>query len=271
MVVSTNVCVFGLGEAGSLLATDLISAGCSVAAYDPVEVPTPDGVERFVHPSLAVRRADVVLGLTGGADAELAILQSLDAIAGDALYADLSTASPTTKRELARHAEGRGLAFADVALLAMVPSAGLSTPSLVSGTGADRYVETLGGLGAEVDTVAGPAGTAAAKKLLRSVVMKGTAAVIIEAVRAGAAADDLDWLWSNLVSEFDGADESWMRRLVEGTQIHATRRTHEMEAAVAMLDELGAPSVMTAATVNSLRELSDGTVPALPARPSAQD
>jgi 3-hydroxyisobutyrate dehydrogenase-like beta-hydroxyacid dehydrogenase len=259
-----NVCVFGLGEAGSLLAADLASAGCSVAAYDPAEVPTPEGVDRFVHPALAVRRAELVMAVTGGAEAELALLQALDAIDRHALYADLSTSSPGMKQTLASYADHRELDFADVALLAMVPGAGLATPSIASGPGAARYAEALSTVGVEVATVDGPAGAAATKKLLRSVMMKGTAAVIIEAVRAGAAADDLAWLWRNLVGEIDGADEAWMRRLVNGSKIHARRRTDEMEAAVAMLEELDTPSSMTQATVESLRGLIHGSVPALP-------
>ncbi len=246
------------------MAADLVGAGCAVAAFDPAEVGTPVGVDRFVHPSLAVRRADIVLAMTGGAEAELALLQSIEAISGDALYADLSTSAPATKRELARYADGRGLEFADVALLSMVPGKGLATPSLVSGGGAKRYAEVIGGLGARVEAIDGPPGTSASKKLLRSVMMKGTAAVIAEAVQAGAAADDLAWLWGNLAAEIGKADEAWMRRLVTGSKIHARRRAGEMEAAAAMLDELGTPSVMTAATVESLWALVEGELPSLP-------
>ena len=38
--------VLGLGEAGSLFASDLATAGHAVSAYDPREVPTPDGIVR---------------------------------------------------------------------------------------------------------------------------------------------------------------------------------------------------------------------------------
>ncbi len=253
-----------MGEAGSLLAADLLTAGAEVSAYDPADVATPDGVRRFVHPALAVRHADVVLGLTAGADAKLALLQSLEAIADESVYADLSTGSPQLKHELAGYAASRDIDFADVALMSMVPGNGLGTPSLAAGTGADRYREVLNGLGGQVEAIGGPPGAAAAKKLLRSVMMKGTAAVLVEAIRAGAAIDDLEWLWSNLANELSGADEQWMRRLVTGSKDHARRRTDEMEAAAAMLDGLETPSVMTTATVASLRELIDGELPDLP-------
>lgn len=266
-----HICVFGLGEAGSLISADLVAAGAQVTAFDPAEVPTPDGVERFVHPALAVHGADLVLGVTAAADAELALLQSLEAVASDAAYADLSTASPELKQELAGYAAGRDLPFADVALMSMVPGNGLATPSLVAGTAAFHYCAIINSLGGQAQTIDGPPGAASAKKLLRSVMMKGTAAVLIEAVRAGAAADDLEWLWVNLADELSSADEPWMRRLVAGSKNHARRRTGEMEAALAMLDGLGVPSIMTAATIESLTELVDGEVPELPDQDPTED
>lgn len=261
----TNICVLGLGEAGYLLASDLQRAGAEVSAYDPANVATPDGVRRFVHPALAVRSADVVLAVTGGEDAKLALLQALEAIHSDALYADLSSSSPNVKNELALFADKRALDFADVALMSMVPGNGVATPSLVSGTGAQRYQDVFSEFGGQVDMIDGPAGSAAAKKLLRSVMMKGVAAVLVEAVRAGAVYDDLEWLWDEMGAEFADADEEWMRRLVTGSKAHARRRRGEMEAAAEMLEAADVPPIMTRAAVTSLTELLlGGEIPELP-------
>jgi 3-hydroxyisobutyrate dehydrogenase-like beta-hydroxyacid dehydrogenase len=246
------------------MATDLVRAGADVAAYDPAEVRTPEGVNRFVHPALAVQRADLVIGATAASDATLSLLQAVEAIPSESLYADLSTGSPQLKAELAEYAAKRDLDFADVALMSMVPGNGLSTPALASGTGAERYCDLINPLGGDAEALNGPPGTAAAKKLLRSVMMKGTAAVLIEAVRAGAAFDDLEWLWSNLRKEIEGADERWMRRMVTGSKTHARRRKAEMEAAASMLDELEVPSDMTRATIVGLAQLLDGDLPDLP-------
>ena len=264
-----QVCLFGLGEAGTVLADDLVKAGVEVSAYDPAEVPTPTGVARRVHPALAVRPADVVLSATAGSDARLALLQSIDAIEPGTIYADVSTAAPGRKLELADEAVRRELDFVDVALLGVVPGRGLATPALAAGLGARRLADLLNPLGARLSPVEGPPGTATAKKLLRSVAMKGMAAVFVEAIRAGAAADDLDWVWANLADELDGADESWMRRLVTGSQRHAWRRLDEMEAAKAMLETLGVEPLMTESTVASLRRLTNGAV--LPELPPSLD
>lgn len=253
-----------MGEAGGLLATDLVRAGCEVVAFDPAEVPTPAGVDRVVHPALAARQADLVIGVTSAADATLSLLQAVEVIRSDALYADLSTGSPQLKADLAQYAAKRDLDFADVALMSMVPGNGLATPSLASGSGAERYCQIINPLGGVAEELTGPPGTAAAKKLLRSVMMKGTAAVLIEAMRAGAALDDVEWLWANLSQEVEGADEQWLRRLMTGSKTHAKRRKAEMEAAAAMLEGLDVSSSMTRATIGSLTELLDGDLPELP-------
>ena len=260
----TTVAVFGLGEAGSLIAADLAAAGVPVTGYDPAPVPDPRGVMRFADPEGAVRDADVVLGITAAADAVTAIEQALSAIPATALYADLSTASASLKQRLAGIASGRGLAFADVALMATVPGKGLRTPALVSGSGSERFASTFAPPGMPVTDIGGNAGDAATRKLLRSVMMKGLAALVIEAMRAGHAAGCADWLWSNLAGEITAADEALLARLVLGSGPHAVRRLHEMEASVALLEELGIDPVMTRSTVESLRRIPAQGLPVIP-------
>jgi 3-hydroxyisobutyrate dehydrogenase-like beta-hydroxyacid dehydrogenase len=259
------VAVFGLGEAGSRFAADLARAGVSVAGFDPADVPTPTGVRRFATPGEAVADAELVMALTAAADAPEALAQALDAFATGVLYADLSTASAGLKRTLATTAGAAGLAFADVALMAVVPGNGLRTPALVSGDGADRYVEFLAPLGVRVESVGPQPGEAATRKLLRSVFMKGLAAVVIEAMRAADAAGKSDWLWDNLVEEITAAGAPLLSRLVRGTEPHALRRLHEMEASAALLTELGVEPTMTQATVASLRHVLAHGIPPIPA------
>ncbi|MDH3293283.1 MAG: NAD(P)-binding domain-containing protein [Acidimicrobiia bacterium] len=261
-----RICVFGLGEAGSLFAGDLARAGAEVVGFDPADVVTPPRVNRIVHPALAVRNADLIMSLTAESDARLAMLQAIEAIRPDTLYADLSTSSPQVKLELEAVANRKGVGFADVALLARVPGHGLATPSLASGPGAHQYAEIVNRLGGYVEPLTAATGVAAGRKLLRSVMMKGFAAVVLEAAQAGAAADDLTWLWRNLSNEIARADEDWLRRLVLGSRSHAERRRDEMQSAGDMLRALGVEPTMTTATTASLERLltDENHVPELP-------
>ena len=250
-----RVAVFGLGEAGAAIAGDLAAAGAEVHGYDPAEVGTPAGVVRHADARAAVRGAEVVLAITAAADAPAALDQALGDVPAGAVYADLATASAGLKRQLAATAAGAGLGFADVALMAPVPGNGLRTPALASGPGAAAFVAALAPLGMPVEAAGGEAGLAATRKLLRSVVMKGLAALIIESLEAAQAAGLAAETWDTVVAQLTAADEALVRRLVEGTGRHAVRRTHEMEATVDLLTELGVAPTMTRATAAHLHRI----------------
>jgi 3-hydroxyisobutyrate dehydrogenase-like beta-hydroxyacid dehydrogenase len=253
-----RICVFGLGEAGGAIAGDLVTAGADVHGYDPAGVATPAGVVRHDDPRHAAIGADLVLAITAAADATTALTQAVDVVSPQAIYADLSTASAGLKRRLADVAGQTGFAFVDVAMMAPVPGNGLHTPALASGAAAHGFVATMRRLGMPVDHAGDEPGVAATRKLLRSVVMKGLAALVIEALRAARAADLTRETWDNVVAQITAADEDFLRRLLAGTGTHALRRLHEMEAAADLLTELGVDPVMTRATAAGLRTLADG-------------
>jgi 3-hydroxyisobutyrate dehydrogenase-like beta-hydroxyacid dehydrogenase len=263
---TTRVCVFGLGEAGSLIAGVLAAAGIEVHGYDPAEVGTPAGVVRHDAPRAATRDADLVLAITAAADATTALGQALDAIPRGAVYADLSTASAGLERRLATIAADAGLGFVDVALMAPVPGTGLRTPALASGPAAAAFVAALAPLGMPVEHAGEEPGRAATRKLLRSVVMKGLAALVIESMRAAGAAGLAGETWDNIVAQIAAADEVFLRRLVTGTGPHAARRAREMEATVELLTDLGVEPTMTDATAAQLRRVAadSSVVPPLP-------
>jgi 3-hydroxyisobutyrate dehydrogenase-like beta-hydroxyacid dehydrogenase len=264
--VTVHVAVLGLGEAGSRFAADLVAAGVRVSAFDPAPVPTPEGVVRCADPGEAVDGAEVVIALTSPADAAGVFDSTLDAMADGGVFADLTTSPPAAKAARDEVAARRGRAFVDVALMAPVPGRGVGTPALASGPGAERYAAALQPFGASVEVIGDRAGDATTRKLLRSVTMKGLAAVVIEALRAAHAAGLADWLWSDLVAEITAADEQLLVRLVEGTGVHAARRVHEMEASASMLESLGVDPLMTRSTVQSLRRVQGDGVPEVPAQ-----
>ena len=142
--------------------------------------------------------------------------------------------------------------------MAPVPGRGIGTPALASGGGAARFAELLGEAGMPVEVVGGAPGEAALRKLLRSIVWKGLAAVVLEATAAGAAADRADHVRAEILAIFAEADEGLLERMLTGSRTHATRRTHEMEAVGEMLRDLGVPSWMSDGSAEWLRALRDG-------------
>jgi 3-hydroxyisobutyrate dehydrogenase-like beta-hydroxyacid dehydrogenase len=136
-----------------------------------------------------------------------------------------------------------------------VPTGGLRTPMLACGPAAARFARILGDLGGRVEVLAGPPGTAAARKLVRSVYYKGMAAAVIEAVRAARAAGCEDWLRENIKQELASASTETVDRLEAGSLRHARRRADEMTAAAELLTELGVAPRIAEASAHWLRQL----------------
>jgi 3-hydroxyisobutyrate dehydrogenase-like beta-hydroxyacid dehydrogenase len=250
-----RIAVIGLGEAGSAIARDLRAAGAAVVGFDPA---VPDGgVEPAASAAEAAGGADVVLSVNAASAAGDVARSVAGALGPDAVFADLNTASPGAKRAVAAIVEAGpgGARFADVALMAPVAGRGLRTPALVSGPGADRFADVVGRLGMPVTAIGPEAGAAAARKLVRSVFMKGLAAAIGEALEAAEAIGGRDALYADIAATLTGADEALLRRLVEGSAQHAARRAEEMAAARAMLEELGVEPRVAAASEAWLRSL----------------
>lgn len=245
------VAILGLGEAGGEFARDLRAAGAVVRGYDPV-VPSA-----FDSEAAAAEGADLVLSVNSSAAAVDALRAGLPKVSG--VWADLNTASPGKKRELAAIAAGSAVGFADVAIMAPVPGRGLKVPMLATGPAADGVAKILGELGASVEVLPGEAGLAAERKLLRSVFFKGMSAAVVEALEAARAAGVEDWLRGVIEDELSNANAATVERLVTGSHKHAQRRTAEMAAAAEMLGELGVAADVATASRDQLARLSSGS------------
>jgi 3-hydroxyisobutyrate dehydrogenase-like beta-hydroxyacid dehydrogenase len=252
---AATVTVLGLGEAGSAIAADLVAAGARVRGFDPVQ-PAPPGVEGAPDASAAAASADIVLSVNS-ANVALEVADTVaPALRRDALFADLNTSAPALKRAIAEVVGAWGVRFADVALLRGVPGLGVATPALVSGSGAEAFAARFRSFGMPVTEVGTEAGAAAARKLARSVFMKGLAAALGEALAAGERLGCEKWLRTDIESTLVDADGRLLDRLVEGSRMHAVRRVEEMSSAVAMLEELGVEPRIAAASEAWLRSLA---------------
>jgi 3-hydroxyisobutyrate dehydrogenase-like beta-hydroxyacid dehydrogenase len=258
MTATPSVTLLGLGEAGAAIAAGLVERGVVTRAWDPDSARTVAGVERAASAAEGAAAADVVLSLNAQSAALGAASSVAEVLTARHLYADLNTTSPAVKREVGAAIAPSGAAFADVALLGPVPGKGLSTPCLASGPGAARFAEIFGGLGMPVETVGGEAGEAAARKLLRSVFMKGLAAAALESLAAASAAGQERWLRDEILAVLHDADGALLDRLLEGSHRHARRRADEMDAAAELVAELGLEPRVAAAARDLLRSLDSG-------------
>ncbi|MQA95560.1 MAG: DUF1932 domain-containing protein [Streptosporangiales bacterium] len=247
--------VIGLGEAGAKYAAALAAAGHSVTGIDPKPVETPPGVTRVDSLPEALAGAEAVLVLTESAAAPGVARDARELLAAGACYADFTSSSPATMAELGELISKAGARFVDVAILGPMPVAGARTALMVAGPGSGTVLALGDDIGAPVEETPGGPGAAMGHKLLRSVFMKGLAAIVVEATEAGRAAGYEEWVREQIAAELaDGRGA--IDRLVVGTANHAARRAHEMDSATGYLADLGVPNEMCEATTRSLSRIA---------------
>ncbi|HXP94974.1 MAG TPA: DUF1932 domain-containing protein [Candidatus Binatia bacterium] len=253
----TTVAVLGLGEAGSLIARDLVRAGLTVRGWDPDLHGDLSEIPIAPNHRAAVEGADVVISVNWAIVAEQVARDTVPFLGSGKIFADHNTAGPALKAKLAEIVEPTGAHFVDVAMMSPVPPVGIKVPMFLAGSGAEEYAAFLRPLGTPIGFVGSRAGEAIARKLCRSVYYKGFAAVICEALEAARAVGVEDWLRSDITKSFTEADEGTLTRMVEGTRKHAKRRAHELEDAAAMLEELGVLPITARATATALHSIAE--------------
>lgn len=199
----------------------------------------------------AMAGASLVLSLVTADAALRAAIDYAPFLESDALWLDMNSVAPGTKRKAAAAIEAVGGHYADVAVMAPVHPARLAVPLLVAGDAAGRASDGLRAIGfTSVATCGGQVGDASAIKMIRSVMVKGLEALsaecILAADRAGVSAAvlaSLDASWRT---------EPWAARVdysLDRMMAHGTRRAAEMEEAARTLEELGVDPVMTRGTI----------------------
>ena len=246
-----NIAILGLGEAGSRFANDLVELEqFMVSGWDPDPQQQLDKRVHFAAGNAdAVANADVVFSVNSAEACQSVATEVANSLKPDALYCEMNTASPATKREVEAILSDSGAHVLDVAIMAPVPPKGIRSPMLVSGKQALAFQQRLSGV-TPVEILNDSVGDAAQRKLLRSIVYKGIAAVVCEAMEAARYHDLEDYMRQQIGTIIDG--DEWVDRFIEGSRTHAVRRGHEMLAVADMLAEDGLASSITEATIENL-------------------
>ena len=257
----------GFGEAASRFARDLSQAGLKgIVAYsrsatkaavdDPVRSKAAEAEVELV-PSLKAlcQRSTLVVALPPGKAALPVLRKVLPHLQPHHMYVDASTSSVKDMEEAARIVDG-ACAFVDAAVMDPVPMNGIKVLTVASGSHAEAFRQALGAYGMNIQVVGEKPGAASAMKLLRSVCMKGMAAVLIESLEAAQRYGITEVLAADTARFINSRPfEQLMKRWVCGTAVHAERRVHEMTESLALLRAVGAPTRMTRATREALQSV----------------
>jgi 3-hydroxyisobutyrate dehydrogenase-like beta-hydroxyacid dehydrogenase len=148
--------------------------------------------------------------------------------------------------------------FVDAAVMDPVPMHGIKVLTVASGPQAERFRALLAAYGMNIQVVGEKAGAASAMKLLRSVCMKGLAALLLESLEAAHRYGISEMLVADMGRFFEERRfEDVAKRFVCGTAIHAGRRIHETSESAALLKSLGAPTRMSRSTRETLQSIVD--------------
>lgn len=257
--MSLRIGVIGLGEAGSLIAGGLQAAGVTVTGFDaatPVNPPVPVAVTI----AEAVAGADIVISINSSTAARKVAEQIVPLLEPRMIYADLNTGTPALKRSLA--AMFPAGVFADVAIMKPGPGLAEKVPMGVAGDGARQFVDLLEPYGLDLEYVSEVPGEAAARKLLRSILAKGMAAVLIDTLWAAESMGLQEWAYEEILREFESSSAETAKRYLSGTAQHVKRRQIEMMDVNEMLNEVGyQPTMVDGVALTYSRILHSKKIP----------
>lgn len=262
--MARKLALIGFGEAGATFAA-AAGWGADAAAWD-LQPPRRAaavalGLAAAPAPEGALAEAPLVLSLVTADQAVAAARAYAPLLAPGALWCDMNSVAPGSKREAARIVEAGGGRYVDVAVLAPVNPARLAVPLLLAGPHAGHALALLGEAGfANARVVGDEIGRASAIKMIRSVMVKGVEALTAEMMLAATAAGVAD----EVLASLDASEKSqpWHQRAaynIERMVTHGQRRAAEMAESAATLSELGVEPIMTTGTVRRQHDMAGRT------------
>jgi 3-hydroxyisobutyrate dehydrogenase-like beta-hydroxyacid dehydrogenase len=257
--VAAVISLIGFGEAAQAFAG---GAGWAARGFDIANRQADFarlGVTATRDNAATITGAALILCLVTAGSAFEAARDAAPHLSPGALWCDMNSVAPATKRAAAALIGSVGGRYVDCAVMSPVQPLARAVPVLLAGPHAAAAADALGAAGfANIRIVAGHVGSAAAIKMVRSVMVKGiealTAECLLAAHRAGVTAEVLASLGPEWAAK---ADYNLDRMLA-----HGTRRADEMDEVVATLNDLGVDPLMSRGTAARQRTLgATGTNP----------
>ena len=261
-----RIAFIGFGEAGQAMASGLREEGIEqIAAWD-ILFPAAEGAKlkaagetmgvKLAHSAAgAVAQADIVVSAVTAASSYEAAESIAPHLSGNPYYLDINSVSPGRKQATAKLLDGRAR-YVDVAVIAPIHPKRHKTALLISGAHAESAAPLLQELQMQLRVMGPEIGSAAAFKMIRSVMIKGIEALTLECFLAAHRVGIVDAVADSMKPNFPGLDFKQVADYnLERMANHGERRAAEMEESCATLRELGIEPLMTEATVKREREM----------------
>jgi 3-hydroxyisobutyrate dehydrogenase-like beta-hydroxyacid dehydrogenase len=247
--MAAKVAIIGFGEAGR----SFVAGGLGVTTAYDIDPTKREGLAAYRDLASVLNGANAVLSVVTADQALIAVTEAASHLMAGALYFDMNSVAPDTKRAAALSVEGAGGRYVDVAVMAPVEPARLAVPLLVSGPHAADGEKLLRQIGfTNVRALPGEVGRASSVKMIRSIMVKGIEALTAEMMLAGDAAG----VSGEVLASLGGDWSSKAAYNLERMTTHGRRRAAEMEEVAKTLVALGVDPLMTRGTVVRQREMA---------------
>ncbi|MEE9375025.1 MAG: DUF1932 domain-containing protein [Rhizobiaceae bacterium] len=264
-----KITFIGFGEAAEAFAMGWQHLPLEISAFDiktnrdgtrdaQLEAYTKAGIHGHRTVEKAVADADLILSLVTADQAHAAAKSVLTHCKSNAFFFDCNSCSPDTKRASAKRLEADGIRYVDVAVMAPVYPAMHKTKLHISGPHEKAVLEVMASLEMNATPLAGDIGTASSVKMMRSIMIKGIEAVMMETVlsarKAGVDELVLDSL-DRTYPSFNFREKAAYQ--MERVMMHGVRRAAEMREVALTVEQLGLDNSMAKATVNWQQDIGE--------------
>lgn len=254
----TAIALIGFGEVGATLADDFAAQGAQLSAWDvkfaeatskPSQEIGARSVRKATNSADAVRNAELVISAVSAAQTVAAADAAAPALTKGALFVDLNSAAPETKRAAAERISAAGGRYIEAAVMAPIGPKRVATQMLLGGEHAEAALPVLRDLGFTGATFFSSVyGQPAAAKLCRSIVVKGMEALLMESLLAARFYNVEDTVLASLANILPAPDwPEFARYMISRALEHGQRRAEEMREAARTVEDAGLQPLLSSA------------------------
>ncbi|WP_252312205.1 DUF1932 domain-containing protein [Sinobaca sp. H24] len=179
----------------------------------------------------------------------------------ETIYIDLTTASAEVKKQISNSMIEKNQFFVDGAIMGPLKGNQHKVPIMVSGNGAEAFIEWGRKMEMNLEFVNETPGDATNIKFIRSIFTKGLSTLLHELMETASALDLEDTILQSITHTMDKEPfENILNRLITGNVQHSERRVKEMENVADFMLENNVEPVMTRATRDKLKAITESNI-----------
>jgi len=198
-----------------------------------------------------IQGADVIFATVTPAAALVVAKAASGLLQRGQIYADLNSCTPNLKKQSQAVITASGADYVDVGVVGGISIQGHKIPCLLCGDKAAQLKELMIPYGMNMQVIEGAVGTAALIKMLRSVVLKGIEALMLEMFMAAQEYGLEDSMMESIATTFNRGDfEKYSDMLMTTHGLHAARRCDETEMILGTIKEVGVNPFVTQGIFN---------------------